>query len=240
MGPVHSSLLWEHLPGLFPAFADADRWLPLLQKHHALLREAEGRVRTTAVSAEESVRRLYAESLESLRIAVEHGAVGPAVDVGSGGGFPGLVIAAVMEDWPVALVESLEKRAKLLREFADEMGLSNVAVYAERAEVAGRGPLRDTAGLVTAKAVAELRELLEYTAPFAKPGGVLALAKGSGAVVELGYAASAMTELGLGDAELVGMRPQVSATPWTVIARKTSATPSRYPRRPGIPAKRPL
>jgi 16S rRNA (guanine527-N7)-methyltransferase len=240
MGSVHSSLLWEDLPGLFPGFAGAERWLPLLQQHHALLREAEARVRTTSVPAADSVRRLYAESLESLRIAMEHGAAGPVVDVGSGGGFPGLVIAAVLHEWPVALVESLEKRAKLLREFADAMNLANVTVYAERAEVAGRGPLRDSAGLVTAKAVAELRELLEYTAPFAAPGGMLALAKGSGAAVELEEAPAALTELGLIDVELVGMRPEVSATPWTLVARKTGKTPERYPRRPGIPAKRPL
>lgn len=240
MGSDHSSLLWEDLPGLFPAFAEPTRWLPLLKQHHALLRAAESRVRVTAVPPEASVGRLYAESLELLRIAVEHGASGPVVDVGSGGGFPGLVVAIVREDWDVALVESLEKRAALLSEMATALGLTNVTVHAARAEQAGRGPLRDSAGLVTARAVAELRELLEYTAPFAAPGGVLALPKGSGLPAEVDAAATAMEELAVAEPMTVAMREEVSATPWTFLARKRGATPGRYPRRPGIPAKRPL
>lgn len=240
MGSDHSRLLWEDLPGLFPGLSGAARWLPLLQGHHALLRSAEARVRVTAVPPGESVGRLYAESLETLRIALEHGAGGPVVDIGSGGGFPGLVIAIVRNDWPVALVESLEKRATLLRDMADSLGLDNVTVHAARAELAGRGPLRDTAGLVTAKAVAELRELFEYTAPFAAPGGMLALPKGSSMAAELEAAANAVGELGLGTPTPIAMRPEASATPWTVIASKRGATPDRYPRRPGMPAKRPL
>lgn len=240
MGSDHSSLLWEDLPGLFPRFAGAARWLPMLQQHHSLLRAAEGRVRVTAVAPEVSVGRLYAESLETLRIAFERGATGPVVDVGSGGGFPGMVAAIVCDDLDVALVESLEKRAALLREMAEALGLTNVTVHAARAEEAGRGPLRDSAGLVTAKAVAELRELFEYTAPFARTGGVLALPKGSNVANELAAAANATGELLLEDAELVPMRPEVSATPWTVIVRKRGSTPDRYPRRPGVPAKRPL
>jgi 16S rRNA (guanine527-N7)-methyltransferase len=240
MGSDHSSLLWEDLPDLFPAFAGVDRWLPLLRQHHSLLRAAEERVRVTAVPPDASVGRLYAESMETLRIAFEHGAAGPIVDIGSGGGFPGMVAAIVRDDLEVALVESLEKRTTLLREMAEAMHLRNVTVHAARAEEAGRGPLRDTAGLVTAKAVAELRELFEYTAPFAGPGGLLALPKGSNVENELAAAANALDELLLEEAQLVPMRPEVSATPWTVIVRKRGATPDRYPRRPGMPAKRPL
>lgn len=234
-------LTWRDLPPLFPAFAGPDRWLPVLERHAALVTAAAPRVRVTAVPPEEAVRRQYAESLELWRIVRGHRPRATTfADVGSGGGFPGLVVAAVEPDLPVHLVEPLRKRAALLAEIAETLGLANVTVHALRGEEAGRGPLRDAVDIVTARAVAELRELLEYTAPLAAPGGLLAFPKGSALAAEIEAAANAANALACTPAGVEPMRPGVAPALRVALFEKRGATPERYPRRPGMPAKRPL
>lgn len=235
------TLTWDELPGLFPALPDPDRWLPLLQCHAALLEAAAARVRVTAVAPGDAVRRQYAESLELLTIVEAHAPSPTALaDIGSGGGFPGLVIAIVRPGMRLHLVEPLQKRARLLAELVEALGLSNVTVHAARAEDAGRGPLRDSLPVVTARAVAELRELLEYTAPLAAPGGLIALPKGSAFAAELLAAAGSMAALACEFEALVAMRPEVSETLSVALFRTSGPTAAAYPRRPGVPAKRPL
>ena len=231
-------LAWESLPDLFPDFAEPGRWLPLLRRHADLLARAP--VRTTTVTGAEAVARHYAESLEAFRLAgaPEAGAV---ADVGSGGGFPGLVIAAVAPGTAVHLVEARRKRADLLAELAEALGLGNVTAHGARAEEAGRGPLRDGADLVIARAVAPLPVLLEYTAPLAAAGGTIAAVKGSRWAAELAEAEAAMAALGCEHADTEPMRDVIAGGRMRVLRfRKLGATPERYPRRPGMPAKRPI
>lgn len=237
---MEQRLLWDDLPRIFPTFEDSERWLAKLRRHAELLEAAADRVRVSSVPAEALVRRQYAESLELLRMVLERTQPRRVVDVGSGGGFPGIVFAVVMPSVEVHLVEPLQKRARLLREVAGELGLGNVLVHAVRAEEAGRGELRDSAGVVTARAVAELRELLEYTAPLAGQGGILALPKGSGAREEVEQAESAATKLHCGYTGVERMRPVVSETLSVVFYEKRGATAGAYPRRAGVPGKRPL
>ena len=229
---------WDALPGLFPGFADPARWLPLLRSHLEMVEAAAGRVRVTAVAPTDAVRRQYAESLELLRMAGPF--EGPVCDVGSGGGYPGIVVAAILPGVAVHLVEPLRKRAGLLEEMAAALGLANVTVHALRGEEAGRGALREQHGLVLARAVAEVRELLEYTAPLARPGGIIALPKGSRVRDELTAAATAMRELGCVLAACEPMRAEVNAAVTVVRFTRAGALPAKYPRRPGIPGKRPL
>lgn len=235
---------WDALPPLFPEFEDPKRWLPLLQQHAGILSAAAEHTRVTAVGPADAVRRHYAESLELLRIielsAPSLSAAGSVADVGSGGGFPGLVFAAVRPNLTVHLIEPLQKRARLLSQAATELRLANVHVHPRRAEDAGRGALRDSVDAVTARAVAELRELLEYTAPLAKPGGMLAFPKGSAFEGELAAAGSALSDLGCGYLGAQAMRPAVSENLSVATFKKLASTPERYPRRAGLPSKRPL
>ena len=231
-------LPWDALPALFPGFPAPGRWLALLRLHLSLVEAAEARVRVTAVAPGDAIRRQYAESLELLRLAGPFN--GPICDVGSGGGYPGLVIAAVLPGVPVRLVEPLQKRARLLAEMAAAMGLENVTVHALRAEGAGRGPLRAANALVVARAVAEIRELLEYTAPLAAPGATIALPKGSRVDDEIAAAALAFQELGCAVTDRDRMRPEVNEAVTVVRLTKCGDVPGKYPRRPGIPGKRPL
>lgn len=233
---------WSELPGLFPGLPEPGRWLALLQEHAALLRAAEAHTRVTSVAAEDAVRRHYAESLEVWRIAVDCLDEEPvtAVDVGSGGGFPGLVIACVAPTTRCTLVEPLHKRARLLRDIAAGLGLENVTVLAERAEEAGHGRARGGAALVTARAVASLPELLEYTAPFAAAGGLIALPKGSAWEAEVAASAHAAQELGCRFHSRVPMRPGVSEAVSVLLFEQVVPVPDGYPRRPGVPHRRPL
>lgn len=235
-----SALGWDALPALFPGLPDASRWLPLLQQHASLIEAAEHRVRVTAVRPEDAIRRQYAESLEVADLARTLSAGGPAIDVGSGGGYPGMVLAIVMPAWQVHLVEPLRKRAALLEEMAAALGLANVQVHAMRAEEAGHGPLRELAPIVTARAVAEVRELLEYTAPLAAPGGHILLPKGSRAGDELAAAALALRELGCTVESQRAMRDGISDAARILVLRKGGNVAAKYPRRPGVPGKRPL
>ncbi|MEO8538346.1 MAG: 16S rRNA (guanine(527)-N(7))-methyltransferase RsmG [bacterium] len=233
---------WHELPYLFPAFERPGEWLARLERHAELLAEAAVHTRVTSVSAEEAVQRHYAESLEIWRIAVESAPLHLELvaDIGSGGGFPGLVMACISPDIRFALVEPLQKRARLLLDAAAEMGLRNVEVVALRAEEAGRGNLREAADVVVARAVAPLPELLEYTVPFARGGGIIALPKGSGLEAELAGARRAGHILGAGYLETTPMRPSISETLSVAVFRKDRPTPKTYPRRPGMPRQKPL
>ena len=233
---------WDELPALFPSFAGPGQWLPLLQRHHELLEAAAGHTRVTAVSAAEAVQRHYAESLEIWRLLIESGPLEPSlvVDVGSGGGFPGLVAACVSGETRFALVEPLKKRARLLVELAEALGLPNVEVHPLRAEEAGRGPLREAADIVTARAVAPLTELLEYTVPFARSGGLIGLPKGSGLAAELAGAGKAAHVLGCDYLETCPMRPEISQTLALAMFLKSRPTPRPYPRKPGMPRQKPI
>ena len=230
-------LAWESLPELFPDLGEPERWLPLLRRHARLL--ADSPVQTTTVKGDEAIARHYAESLEAYRLSGSPEA-GMVVDVGSGGGFPGLVIAAVAPEVEVHLVEARRKRADLLGEMAEALGLGNARVHGERAEEAGRGTLRERADLVIARAVAPLPELLEYTAPLAATGGTIAAVKGSKGEAELAEAGAALAALSCEHAGTEGMRGGIAGQMRVLLFRKVGATQARYPRRPGMPRQRPL
>lgn len=233
---------WDDLERLFAGVADREG-IGRLQRHWALVEAEEAAGRLTAVDAREAVRRQYGESLELVRIAEEALGRGEGVryaDIGTGGGWPGLVAACVRPGWKVHLVEPLQKRARFLEAAARELGCTNVTVHALRAEEAGRGPLREACGLVTARAVAELRVVLEYAAPLAAVGGVIALPKGSRLEEELAAAETAIGELGCELDAILPMRPEVSETVRVALLRKRASCPGRYPRRAGQPERRPI
>lgn len=110
------------------------------------------------------------------------------VDIGSGGGIPGLPLAIARPDLEVVLVESTQKKAAFLEAVAGAIGLTNVSVHAERAEQLLRGPHAGAFDVVTARAVARLATLVPLTIPFLRAGGVALLVKGQKAEEELAEA----------------------------------------------------
>lgn len=160
-------------------------------------------------------------------------------DLGSGAGFPGLVLAVALPAAEVALVEANGRKCAFLERAVQEMGLLNVQIVAERVEswtegIGGRD-------LVTGRAVAPLAVLIEYAAPLLAPDGALLAWKGrrDGEEERDGAAAAAATGLEL--SEVRPVEPWVGAEHLHLhVYVKVASTPNRYPRRPGMASKRPL
>jgi 16S rRNA (guanine527-N7)-methyltransferase len=207
-------------------------------------RPAGGLAGLTSLTNRELVeRRHFGESLVLLEALEDTRTSGsPAIDIGSGGGFPGLPIKIARPELQLTLLEANGKKAAFLRGITTELRLSGVRVLNQRAEVAAHDAAeREVYALAMARAVAPLRVLVELALPFVRLGGYLATPKGSGAQREAREAETALRTLG-GEVTRV-QRLELNwpgPSPTLVLVRKVAATPERYPRRPGIPSKRPL
>ena len=164
------------------------------------------------------------------------------LDLGSGGGLPGISLAITCPQSRFTLVDSVEKKTVFIRDTAMGLGLSNVDVWNCRAEEAGQDPgKRETMDTVTVRAVAVLRVLCEYAFPLLKAGGVLIAYKGPRAEAELAEARTAIDLLGGADMRIEKIDiPYSDRTTHMVILQKSGPTPRKYPRRVGKPAKNPL
>ncbi len=189
---------------------------------------------TSIRDAEQAWQRHIVESVEIARLLPP---VGNLLDVGSGGGLPGMVMAIMRPEIDVTLLESVGKKARFLAETAEALELTNLEVICARAEdAAGEdSKLRDGFELVTARAVAAMPTLVELTAPFVSPDCLLLAIKGEKAKEELKLAEKAMQAL---QVELLEVKRLDTAT--LVWLRKTAATPRRYPRRVGEPKRKPI
>jgi 16S rRNA (guanine527-N7)-methyltransferase len=160
-------------------------------------------------------------------------------DLGSGAGFPGLVLAAALPAAAVALVESNGRKCAFLERAAREMGLTNTVVVAQRAEAWVEG--LSTRDLVTARAVAPLAVLVEYAAPLLLPDGALLAWKGRRSPEEEADGAAAAAATGLALEDVRPVRPWAGAEHLHLhLYVKVGLTPNRFPRRPGLASKRPL
>jgi 16S rRNA (guanine527-N7)-methyltransferase len=163
------------------------------------------------------------------------------VDVGSGAGFPGLALKLLYPDLHVTLIESVGKKTAFLHHIVNLLGLTNVTILTARAEAVGRTrQQRATYDVATARALAELRILVEYAIPLLRVGGRLLAPKGAGVEAEVDAAQHALGLLGghVRSIEPISL-PGVDPRSLVVIA-KTVPTPDAYPRGVGVPARRPL
>ena len=163
------------------------------------------------------------------------------IDVGTGAGFPGLVIAAANPDVQVTLLDSTGKKLKAVEDMAQSMGVTNAQVVHMRAEEAGQKPdFREKYDYATARAVAELRVLLEYTLPFVKKGGTFLSLKGAAAIEEIDGAGNSLKMLG-GKIQGVDEFSLPGGDKRAIIkVKKISQIPPKYPRVSAQIAKKPL
>lgn len=166
------------------------------------------------------------------------------VDVGTGGGLPGIPLKAACPDLNVSLLEATSKKVRFLEEVIDTLALSDAETINERVELAGkRGEYRDRFEVATVRAVAELPVVVEYCAPLVEPGGHIVAMRGALAPEELEAARRAAGLLGaeLETIRRIEFRPDmVQKERHLVVFRKTSSTPDRFPRRVGLAKQRPL
>lgn len=167
------------VPGRLAAFADQVRASP----HNLLSRAGLEELETRHIP-------------ECIRFAERLPDTGPVLDIGSGGGLPGIVIAIVRPNLEVHLLEATTKKAEFLAGVGAALGLG-VIVHNDRAEELARGPLAGSFPVVTARAVARLPKLIELCAPFLAQGGRIHAIKGERWAEEVTESASVMARLGL-------------------------------------------
>lgn len=201
----------------------------------------------TAITEYEQVQiRHFLDSLSCLLAQETRQALSrPAsrlLDVGSGAGFPGIPLKLVCADSCLTLLESTGKKVTFLEHVVEQLDLQDVLVVKGRAEELAHDPAhREQYDLVLARAVAKLPVVAEYTLPFCRLGGWVVAQKGEAGAAEAWTAERAITLLGgelrrVVPVELPGLPEDRSL----IVIEKTGLTPAIYPRRPGIPSKRPL
>ena len=222
--------------------------LDLFERYADLLLTSGRQAGVTSVSRREEVeRRHFLESLALaaalLRAGILDRSAEPAVlDLGAGGGLPGLPIKILLPQIKLTLLDASARKSAFLREVAGAADLDGVEVVTARAEDAGRQPAyRERFDLVLARAVAPLPVLLELALPFLRLGGRLAAPKGSRALSELAASRGALQTLGGAVLSTEPLRaPGGRYQQRLLLIEKTGPTPQRYPRKAGIPQQRPL
>ncbi|MBR4024202.1 MAG: 16S rRNA (guanine(527)-N(7))-methyltransferase RsmG [Firmicutes bacterium] len=164
------------------------------------------------------------------------------IDVGTGGGFPGIPLAVYAPEKQFTLLDSLNKRLKIIDELAGELGIKNINLVHGRAEDTARAKEhREKYDLCVSRAVSNLATLSEYCLPFIKVGGYLLAYKGPGAEEEVKEAAKALKTLG---GSLVDIREtsmeEYGLDHRILVIKKVRNTPKAYPRKAGTPLKEPL
>ncbi|NLG26574.1 MAG: 16S rRNA (guanine(527)-N(7))-methyltransferase RsmG [Chloroflexi bacterium] len=164
------------------------------------------------------------------------------VDVGSGAGFPGLPLKIMLPEVRLTLIEATGKKTAFLQHIVAVLELADVQVLNARVEdVAHQPEHREQYDLVVARAVARLAVLAEYCLPLCRPGGRMVAQKGESAAEEAEEAARAIGLLGGAEACIKSVAlPGVWRDHHLVVVDKVARTPEGYPRRVGVPAKRPL
>ncbi len=206
-----------------------------------LLKEWNEKINLTAITDDEGVAlKHFADCLLLFKyVDIKSGA--SLIDVGTGAGFPGLVIAAARSDINVTLLDSTGKKLKAVKDIADNMGLKNVTVLHARAEEAGRSAdYRERFDYATARAVAQLNVLCEYCLPLVKVGGNFLAMKGASGEDELAAARGAIKKLGGEYKETRTLHLPGGDTRTLILCKKISQTPTAYPRNGGKIAKSPL
>jgi 16S rRNA (guanine527-N7)-methyltransferase len=224
-----------------------DAQLARLDQLGAALREGNRKVNLTRITEPADIEtRHFLDSLTAAMPLLDRLRANEPlrlIDVGSGGGMPGLPLKIAFPQLRVTLVESIGKKAAFLRATVEQLGLRDVEVVADRAETAARDPEhRDAYDWATARALGSLPVVVELCAPFLSPGGLLVAQRSGDLDADLAQAAPAFKALHLWSRipiwiDLPGL---AGLKRGLIVGEKYAMTPAAYPRRPGMPRKNPL
>lgn len=211
-----------------------------LERYAELLVEWNGKMNLTAITdPDEIIIKHFYDCL----LFLKHNEIpqnAKVIDVGTGAGFPGLVLKIARPDIKITLLDSLNKRLTFLNEVASDLGLE-VETLHSRAEDAGKMPqYREKYDIATARAVARLNVLSEYCLPFVKKGGSFVAMKGPTATEELDGALSAIKKLGGEKAIQINETLPDQSNRVFVKIKKISQTPPQFPRISAKISKKPL
>jgi 16S rRNA (guanine527-N7)-methyltransferase len=216
--------------------------LAALEIYEAELITWNQKVNLTAIDQPEKIRvKHFLDSLTCMLVMRET-PMARVIDVGSGAGFPGIPLKIIYPSMRLTVVESVGKKAIFCQHIVDKLGLKGVEVLQERAEVIGKQEqYRQNYDWALARAVAVMPVLMEYLLPLVRIGGRALAMKGETAPAEAHEAEHAIQVFGGHLRQLVPVTlPGVEDERYLVVIDKVAATPEKYPRRVGIPGKRPL
>lgn len=205
---------------------------PVLEKYGSLLLEKNREMNLTAITDPDKVAQLHMLDSAALLHCTDFQNK-RVLDVGTGAGFPGMVLKILEPSLSLTLLDSLNKRIDWLREIAPALGVDSLTAIHGRAEEYGRMPeYREQYDIVTSRAVADLRVLCELCLPFVRPGGLFLAMKGPNCQEEKDAANRCITKLGGQLAkDAVYQIPGTEITHRVVIIEKKSSTPNTWPRR---------
>jgi 16S rRNA (guanine527-N7)-methyltransferase len=213
-----------------------------LNSYEQELLEWNTRFNLTAIENPEQVRIKHFLDSFTCWLVMRDAPVVNVIDVGSGAGFPGLPLKIINPRLSLTLVESVGKKANFCSHIIQKLHLEDVLVIPERAEVVGQNPdHRERYDWAVARAVANMPVLMELLLPLVRVGGKALAMKGSNAPAEVQMAEQAIRLLGGKIQRLVPVAlPAIAEERYLVVVDKIAATPKVYPRRPGLPGKKPL
>ena len=209
----------------------SENQIDMLCRYSELLVEWNGRMNLTAITDEREIAIKH--FLDSLSVLAT-GKVGEnVIDVGTGAGFPGLVIKIARPEIRLTLLDSLKKRLTFLEAVASELSLDNVQLIHARAEEGARRPqLREKFDTAVSRAVANMTKLSEYCLPYVKPGGYFLALKGPQAEEEIKEARRTISILGGGEPEIIDAYiPFGELSHKTAVVKKVRRTPMQFPRK---------
>jgi 16S rRNA (guanine527-N7)-methyltransferase len=196
---------------------------------------------TNLTAIREDVAIINKHFLDSLTLlpSIPHNTLS-LVDIGTGAGFPGIPLAIMKPEMNVVLIESISKKIAFLEHSVKTLKLPNVKIIQGRAEeLSQTSELRETFDVATARAVAELRTLVEYTLPFVKVGGVFIAQKSTG-TEEAALAEHAIMLLGGKIQKYIPISQSTLENRQLIIISKIKTTPKEYPRGFGLAMRKPL
>jgi len=164
------------------------------------------------------------------------------IDVGTGAGYPGIPLKIVCPGMRLTLLEATHKKVMFLEHLIDRLGMDDVVAIHARSEELGRDVVhRESYDWSIARAVAKMPTLAEYLLPLARVGGAILAQKGEDAAAQVQEADEAIATLGGEVRQLVPVELRgLAETRYLVVIDKVAPSPEKYPRRPGMPKKRPL
>ena len=223
-------------------FPLTDRQKEQYERYFELLVEWNEKINLTAITEKDEVyiKHFYDSIAPILQGLIENQPI-RLLDIGAGAGFPSLPMKILFPELDVTIIDSLNKRINFLHLLAEELGLSGVHFYHGRAEdFAQDKAFRAQFDLVTARAVARMQVLSELTIPYLKVGGHLLALKASNAPEELEEAKNALNLLFSKVEDNLQYELPNGDPRYITIVEKKKETPNKYPRKAGLPNKRPL
>lgn len=209
-------------------------------KYMNLLLEWNKKINLTAITDEEEI--IIKHFIDSITISKYIPLETSLVDVGTGAGFPGIPLKIIRDNIKIVLLDSLQKRINFLDVIIKELNLRDIETIHARVEDCGQNKeYRESFDIATSRAVANLSTLLEYLLPLVKVNGKVICMKGSSVNEEIQNSKKAINVLGGKMEEDIEFNlPKTDIKRNIILISKISTTPTKYPRKPGTPAKAPI